>query len=556
MNLPFSGIRSTLTLLLLTLTLSACNLTSTQPQQQTPDQGAIYTQAAQTVEAHLTTQATDTAEPKVTQAAPTGTPITVPPSLTPTQETREPSMTSYSNSEYGFGFDYLSNWNIQEESHFVQLTRGTLTLIIGYRRLEESVSITGTGTPAGEFQTRGAVSFLGRDVARVALEQEGKVIAVYYDSANAVITVDDSEAVSRLLFSIVLHDPGETGADYQAIDIPAATQTEVDQILESFSVSFDLPESCTDKADFVEDITVPDDTVFSAGETFVKTWRLRNAGACTWTEQYELVFVDGEQMGGDSPIPMPGAAYPGKTIDLSVELTAPSTIDTYIGNWMLRNAEGNLFGVGKNADKPFWVQIKVEVIETVEDLNLGTPTWRDAFDSSANWYLLVTENTQWDLKNGRLSMKAFNASQEDEWGLSTKPALKNFFLEAIFITGDKCSGLDRYGVLVRSPDTKSGYVFGFSCDGRYRLYKWDGENYIALQGWMQASSILTGPNQTNRLGFYAQGSSIKVYANGKLLAEFADSTYDEGRFGLFIGSANTENLEIFVDEISYWILNE
>ena len=73
---------------------------------------------------------------------------------------------------------------------------------------------------------------------------------------------------------------------------------------------------------------------------------------------------------------------------------------------------------------------------------------------------------------------------------------------------------------------------------------------------MQASSILTGPNQTNRLGFYAQGSSIKVYANGKLLAEFADSTYDEGRFGLFIGSANTENLEIFVDEISYWILNE
>lgn len=554
MNSPLSRISAAL--LLSMLILSACKPTATQPQQQTPDQGAIHTQAAQTVEAHLTAQVTDTAEPTVPHAAPSETPTTVPPSPTATLEIREPSLTSYSNSEYGFGFDYLSNWNIYEESHAVKLTQGTLAVIIGYMRLEESVSITGTGTLAGDFQTRGAVSFLGRDVARVALVQEDKVKAVYYDSANALIAVDDNQALTRLLFSISLQDPGGAGTDYQAIDIPAATQTEVDQILESFTVSFELPESCTDKAEFVEDVTVPDDTIFSPGETFVKTWRFRNAGSCTWTEQYELVFADGEQMDGDSPIPFPAAAYPGKTIDLSVELTAPGTTDAYSGNWMLRNADGNLFGVGKNSDRPFWVQIKIEVTETVEDLNLGTPTWRDTFDSAANWYLLETENTLWNVKNGRLSMKASSAGNEDEWGISTKPALEDFLLEAVFITGDKCSGLDRYGVLVRSPDPNSGYVFGFSCDGRYRLYKWDGENYTAIQGWRQASSILTGPNQTNRLGFYTQGQSIKLYANGKLIAEFTDSTYDEGRFGLFIGSANTENLEIFVDEISYWILNE
>jgi hypothetical protein len=39
-----------------------------------------------------------------------------------------------------------------------------------------------------------------------------------------------------------------------------------------------------------------------------------------------------------------------------------------------------------------------------------------------------------------------------------------------------------------------------------------------------------------------------------LLEELTDSTYDEGRFGLFIGSTNTQDLQVMVDEIAYWLL--
>ena len=108
----------------------------------------------------------------------------------------------------------------------------------------------------------------------------------------------------------------------------------------------------------------------------------------------------------------------------------------------------------------------------------------------------------------------------------------------------------------RAPDPNAGYVLGFSCDGRFRLYEWDGENYIALEEWQQSSAIVSGPKQTNRMGILAQGSTLKIYANDKLLGEYQDNTYDKGRFGLFIGSGETAGFVVSVEEIAYWLVGE
>jgi len=119
------------------------------------------------------------------------------------------------------------------------------------------------------------------------------------------------------------------------------------------------PLSACDKAEFVTDVTVPDGTVFAPGTVFTKTWRMKNVGTCSWNTSYTLVFLTGEQMGGPASVNFPGTTAPGQTADLSVTLTAPSTARTYRGYWMLKNASGALFGIGANADKPFWVEIKV-----------------------------------------------------------------------------------------------------------------------------------------------------------------------------------------------------
>jgi hypothetical protein len=327
---------------------------------------------------------------------------------------------------------------------------------------------------------------------------------------------------------------------------PLATNTPT--LTQTSSIDF-----CSDKATFKEDVTVPDGTLFSPGDKFTKTWRLQNVGTCTWTPQYKLAYFEGDKMGAQDESPFTGYVTPNSSVDLSIQLTAPGENGEYQGSWMIRSADGKLFGIGTDANKPFWV--KISVAQSVSDLNLGTPTWNDTFKNSTNWYLIDTGNTQFSINNGRLVMEALSPGKAEEWGLATVSDIKNFYLEATFKTGDACSGKDRYGVLVRAPDPNSGYVFGFSCDGRYRLYKWDGTNYQGIQEWKAAGEILSGPNQTNKLGIKAVNDNIKLYANGKLLGEYTDATYAKGRFGLFIGSGETDDLTVYVEDIAYWLVN-
>ncbi len=119
-----------------------------------------------------------------------------------------------------------------------------------------------------------------------------------------------------------------------------------------------IPIPC-DRGQFVSDLSAPDNTEIAAGSTFVKTWRLKNNGSCTWTSGYALVFYNGDAMSGPASAPITnGTVPPGSTIDISVTLIAPTATGTYKGNWRLRNAGGAIFGLGSDADNSFWVQIK------------------------------------------------------------------------------------------------------------------------------------------------------------------------------------------------------
>jgi hypothetical protein len=115
---------------------------------------------------------------------------------------------------------------------------------------------------------------------------------------------------------------------------------------------------CTDRAQFIADVTVPDGTTFPPNQTFVKTWRLKNVGTCTWSTSYKLAFVSGNAMGGTDTA-LPQNVAPGASVDASVNLTAPSAVGSYRGYWELRNASGALFGIGSAYDRSFWVDILV-----------------------------------------------------------------------------------------------------------------------------------------------------------------------------------------------------
>lgn len=122
----------------------------------------------------------------------------------------------------------------------------------------------------------------------------------------------------------------------------------------------DAPPAQGDKAEFVDDITIPDETSLPPNAPFTKTWLLRNAGSTTWTTDYMLVFVGGDQMSAPEEIPLPKAVRPNETIELSVELVAPQSEAHYTGYFNIRNTNGDDFGVGDSGIEAFWVDIYVD----------------------------------------------------------------------------------------------------------------------------------------------------------------------------------------------------
>jgi hypothetical protein len=171
-----------------------------------------------------------------------------------------------------------------------------------------------------------------------------------------------------------LEVPGiDFGWDYQFLPAPEVTPT-VPVVTATPGTA-----GCVDSAAFVQDVTIPDNTLFPGGQQFEKIWRLRNSGTCPWTTSYSLIFASGDSMSGPAATSLPGSVPPGQTVDLRLALRAPARNGTYRGNWLLRNPSGTAFGLGPNANQPFWVQVVVGPTPTP-----ARNAWRGEYFASRN----------------------------------------------------------------------------------------------------------------------------------------------------------------------------
>jgi len=137
----------------------------------------------------------------------------------------------------------------------------------------------------------------------------------------------------------------------------------------------DATPSCRDSAVFVEDVTYPDHTHLTAGEKFTKTWKLQNTGTCTWTG-YTIAFVSGDSMETPDSVPVP-ETQARSTVDVSIDLVAPSEDGAYTGNFELRNAEGESVPLG--TEPTFWVKIIVgeDTAGTSAEQSIGNCTYTE-----------------------------------------------------------------------------------------------------------------------------------------------------------------------------------
>ena len=186
---------------------------------------------------------------------------------------------------------------------------------------------------------------------------------------------------------------------------------------------------------------------------------------------------------------------------------------------------------------------------------LGEPAFHDDFSTGESWPLYTDDHVSFKVKESNLVMTAFNPDKYNGWML-TWPVISDYYLE-MTTKSENCSGKDTYGNMVRAVKTDKGYIgylYNISCDGHYSLRRWNGDKYVQLVDWTLSDQINSGANQTNRIGLMVNGNQFTFYANGKQIGQYQDDTHRGGRFGVVIGSANTPDLKVRVDEIAYWDL--
>lgn len=108
---------------------------------------------------------------------------------------------------------------------------------------------------------------------------------------------------------------------------------------------------------FVKDVVGRDGDYQTPGSSFLKAWRLRNAGAIPWPQGCKLICVNGDFSGEAVALP---PLQPNEEIDVTVVCIAPIEEGRFNSFWRAVDNEGTRFG------QRIWITI-----------NVGTPVETD-----------------------------------------------------------------------------------------------------------------------------------------------------------------------------------
>jgi len=190
---------------------------------------------------------------------------------------------------------------------------------------------------------------------------------------------------------------------------------------------------------------------------------------------------------------------------------------------------------------------------------LGAPTGQDDLTSAAQWAWPTGEDQYLKVGFNNGMMQMTGLTNLAGWRLPLVAQQVNSYIELTVNTG-ACVEKDSYGIIFRVPvfkDPTQGYLYQVTCDGYYRLWKWDGKvspNGLAtvLVPWKQSTDLITGANQVNRLGVKVVEKTFTIYINGVQQASVSDASFTAGFFGIFVRSAGTTNYTVNFDTLKYW----
>jgi hypothetical protein len=167
--------------------------------------------------------------------------------------------------------------------------------------------------------------------------------------AQPTATPVDVDAIRTGVAATVLAESAGTATEIAAAITATpeftatATITPTLGIIDTPTITMTPTETMCDDMIFVSDVTVPDNSAMSPGQEFVKTWKVKNIGACSWKTNYVIVYGWGDQMEGQTTA-ITAEVLPNAEGEVSITLKAPTPLGTYKGYWRLANNNGFTFG--------------------------------------------------------------------------------------------------------------------------------------------------------------------------------------------------------------------
>ena len=128
--------------------------------------------------------------------------------------------------------------------------------------------------------------------------------------------------------------------------VPDATATATLPVVAQVTNLSGTPEALCDSLTFnpaTVDVNVPDNTPMTPGQDFIKTWKVKNNGACEWGPGYVLAYAGYEDQMSGQFVALTDVVLPGEEVDVSVQFQAPSEAGTYLSAWQMRNPAGITF---------------------------------------------------------------------------------------------------------------------------------------------------------------------------------------------------------------------
>jgi hypothetical protein len=92
------------------------------------------------------------------------------------------------------------------------------------------------------------------------------------------------------------------------------------------------------------DVTILDGTQMTPGQEFVKTWKIKNTGICSWGDGYGLIYAGYADKMEGQPVPLGTLVEVGQEVEVSVNFKAPIKVGEYTSAWQMANAKGIPFG--------------------------------------------------------------------------------------------------------------------------------------------------------------------------------------------------------------------